>query len=103
MELQSGVNPGQDLRSADEVSPVHHADIGRHFPNFCVRESKISVIYKEKEIFSESVSCLKRLSASLALERERERERGLDFEKCEGLERSGDLLKFKIGCDEDSE
>lgn len=49
------------------------------------------------------MSCLKRLSASLALERERERARGLDFEKCEGLERSGDLSKFKIGCDEDSE
>lgn len=43
------------------------------------------------------------LSLSGFRERKGKRERGLDFEKCEGLERSGDLLKFKIGCDEDSE
>lgn len=29
-EMESGVDPSQDLRSSDEVSPVHHTDVRRH-------------------------------------------------------------------------
>ncbi|VVA29672.1 PREDICTED: endoplasmic [Prunus dulcis] len=31
IEMQSGVDPGQDLRSAYEISLIHHSDIRCHF------------------------------------------------------------------------
>lgn len=29
--MQSRIDPRENLRSADEVSGIHHPDIGRHF------------------------------------------------------------------------
>lgn len=29
-EVESGVEPGEDLGAADEVCGIHHADVGRH-------------------------------------------------------------------------
>lgn len=31
IEMKSGVDPSEDLRSTDEISRIHHPDIRRHF------------------------------------------------------------------------
>ena len=69
-EMESGVDPSQDLRSTDEVSGIHHTNIRRHSWFLCFSQTPEFIDRQKK----------KKIQTASGVWRERERE-SCEFKK----------------------